>query len=139
MQTCAAPRKADIVQKINDSAQAFRASPPDYNASLVNARVARETLASPIALDVASPGQPPFDPTKWGGVSVLGYLRKSGEITVEEEQGLAGVLRFLSPGAHRPVAIPEVQMARLGRSFALNMCWFLLQNHLQGRSTHAQP
>ena len=139
LQTCAAPRKADIVQKINDSAQAFRASPPDYNASLVNARVAEETLASQIALDVASPGQPTFDPTKWGEVSVLGYLRKSGEITVEEEQGLAGVVRFLSPGAHRPVAIPEVQMARLGRSFALNMCWFLVQDRLQGRSTLAQP
>ena len=74
-----------------------------------------------------------------GSDSALGYLRKSGEITVEEEQGLAGVFRFLSPGAHRPVAIPEVQVARLGRSFALNMCWFLLQNHLQGRSTLAQP
>lgn len=137
LQTCAAPRKADIVQKINDSAQAFRASPPDYNASLVNARVAMETLASDIALDIASPGQPPFDPPKWG--EVLGYLRKSGEVTVEEEQGLAGVFRFLSPRARRPVAIPEVQMARLGRSFALNMCWFLLQNHLQGRSSLAQP
>ena len=63
----------------------------------------------------------------------------SGEVTVEEEQGLAGVFRFLSPRARRPVAIPEVQMARLGRSFALNMCWFLLQNHLQGRSSLAQP
>ena len=54
----------------------------------------------------------------------------SGEITVEEEKGLAGVFGFLSPGAHRPVGIPEDQMTRLGRSFALNMCWFLLKNHL---------
>ncbi len=54
----------------------------------------------------------------------------SGEITVEEEKGLAGVFGFLSPGAHRPMGIPEDQMTRLGRSFALHMCWFLLKNHL---------
>ncbi len=137
LQNCGAARKADIVQKINDSAQAFRTSPPDYNASLVNARVALETLASDIALDIASPGQPSFDPTKWG--DVLRYLRESGEISVEEEHGLAGVFRFLSPGAHRPVGIPEVQMARLGRSFALNMCWFLLQNHLHTRPSSLAP
>ena len=131
LQNCGAPRKADIIQKIGDSAQAFRGSPPDYNAALVNARVALETLASDVAVDVATPSAPPFDPNKWG--EVLRSLRESGEITVEEEHGLAGVFRFLSPGAHRPVGIPEVQMARLGRSFALNMCWFLLQNHLTRR------
>lgn len=43
----------EIIQKINDSAQAFRASPPDHNAALVNARVALETLAGDVAIDVA--------------------------------------------------------------------------------------
>lgn len=128
MQSFGAPRKLEILQKINDSAQAFRSAPPDYNASLVNARVALETLASDIAIHVAAPRAATFDPSKWG--EVLRFLRVSGEITEEEEVGLAGVFRFLSPGAHRPVGIPEVQMARLGRSLALNMCWFLLQNHL---------
>lgn len=130
LQGSGAPRAAEIVAKIADSAQAFRATPPDYNAALVNARVALETLAADVAADVASGITPPptYNPAKWG--EVLTFLRSSGEITLEEEQGLAGVFRFLSPGAHRPVGIPEDQMTRLGRSFALNMCWFLLKNHL---------
>ncbi len=125
-----APNSQDIITKINDSAETFRATPPDYNASLVNARVALETLAGDVAADVASRLQGPltYNPSKWG--EVLSFLRSSGEITTEEEKGLAGVFGFLSPGAHRPVGIPEDQMTRLGRSFALNMCWFLLKNHL---------
>ncbi|WP_333984877.1 hypothetical protein [Burkholderia orbicola] len=129
-QNSGAPRAQEIIAKINDSAGAFRATPPDYNASLVNARVALETLAGDIAAHVASQRQThaAYNPSKWG--EVLAFLRGSGEITTEEEKGLAGVFGFLSPGAHRPVGIPEDQMTRLGRSFALNMCWFLLKNHL---------
>lgn len=125
-----APRAQEIIAKINDSAGAFRAIPPDYNASLVNARVALETLAGDVAAHTVSLQQIPatYNSSKWG--EVLAFLRSSGEITVEEEKGLAGVFSFLSPGAHRPVSIPQDQMTRLGRSFALNMCWFLLKNHL---------
>lgn len=130
LQNSGAPRRQEIIAKINDSAESFRAAPPDYNASLVNARVALETLAGDVALDVASrlPSPATYNPSKWG--EVLSFLRSSGEISVEEEKGLAGVFGFLSPGAHRPVGIPEDQMTRLGRSFALNMCWFLLKNHV---------
>jgi hypothetical protein len=130
LQGSGAPRAGEIIAKINDSAEAFRRTPPDYNASLVNARVAMETLAGDIAADVASRASSPahYNPSKWG--EVLAFLRSCGELTVEEERGLAGVFGFLSPGAHRPVGIPEDQMTRLGRSFALNTCWFLLKNHL---------
>lgn len=130
LQSSGAPRAQEIIAKINDSAIAFRATPPDYNAALVNARVALEALAGDVAAHVASLLQSPitYNQSKWG--EVLAFLRNSSEITVEEEKGLAGVFGFLSPGAHRPVGIPEDQMARLGRSFALNMCWFLVKNHL---------
>jgi hypothetical protein len=130
LQNSGAPRAQKIIAKINDSAGAFRSTPPDYNASLVNARVALETLASDVAAHIASQQPTPatYNPSKWG--EVLAFLRSSGEITVEEEKGLAGVFGFLSLGAHRPMGIPEDQMTRLGRSFALNMCWFLLKNHL---------
>ncbi len=130
LQKSGAPHAQEIIAKINDSAGAFRSTPPDYNASLVNARVALETLAGDVAAHNASqqPTPPTYNPSKWG--EVLVFLRSSGEITVEEEKGLAGVFGFLSPGAHRPMGIPEDQMTRLGRSFALNMCWFLLKNHL---------
>ncbi|HIE1295147.1 hypothetical protein [Burkholderia contaminans] len=130
LQNSGVPRATEIVAKIADSAHAFRTMPPDYNAALVNARVALETLAADVAADVAAAlvPAPGYNPAKWG--EVLTFLRNSGEITQEEERGLAGVFGFLSPGAHRPVGIPEDQMTRLGRSFALNMCWFLLKNHL---------
>ncbi|ELF6204799.1 TPA: hypothetical protein QEM76_003036 [Pseudomonas putida] len=125
-----APRREAIIGKINDSAEAFRAALPDYNAALTNARVALETLAGDVAADVAHSQQiaGAYDPAKWG--EIIAFLRKSGEITIEEEKGLAGVYGFISAGAHRPLGIPENQMARLGRSFALNMCWFLLQNRI---------
>lgn len=130
LQSSGAPRRNDIIARINDSASAFRATPPDFNASLVNARVALETLAADIAFDVAArtANAPSFDSSKWG--MIIQFLRITGEITLEEEKGLAGVFGFLSPGAHRPIGVPEDQMTRLGRSFALNMCWFLLKNHL---------
>lgn len=117
LQNSGAPRATEIVAKIADSAQAFRATPPDYKAALVNARVALETLAADVAADIASsmtPG-PAYNPAKWG--EVLAFLRSSGKITLEEEKGLAGVFGLLSPGAHRPVGIPEDQMTRLGSSF----------------------
>lgn len=130
LKACGAPRRDDIIAKINDSAAAFRSTPPDYNAALTNARVALETLAGDVAVSVAGgpSAQGTYNPAKWG--EVIAYLRNNDEITVEEERGLVGVFGFLSPGAHRPVGIPEDQMTRLGRSFALNMCWFLLKNHL---------
>ncbi len=130
LQKSGAPNAQAIIAKINASAEAFRATPPDYNAALTNARVALETLAKDVAADVAHRKgvTPTYNPAKWG--DVISFLRTSGEITLEEEKGLAGVFGFLSPGAHRPVGIPEDQMTRLGRSFALNMCWFLLKNHL---------
>lgn len=125
-----APRRLEIITKINDSAGSFNSSPPDYNAALTNARVALETMAGDVATGIAARQNVvgAYDPKKWG--EVIAFLRNNGEITVEEEKGLVGVFGFLSPGAHRAVGISEDQMTRLGRSFALNMCWFLLKNNL---------
>ena len=125
----AAPSRLEIVRKIQDSAQAFRAAPSDFNAALTNARVALETMARDVAAGLLAPGEaPPYNPAKWG--DVLAFLKTRGEITQEEERGLAGVYGFVSPGAHRSVGISEEQMTRLGRTLALNMCWFLLQNRI---------
>lgn len=130
----AAPSREEIVRKVQDSAQAFRNAPPDYNAALTNARVALEVLARDIAADVGDARGEPA-PSKWG--DVLTYLRTRDEISPEEEKGLAGVYTFVSPGAHRSVAVSEDQMTRLGRTFALNMCWFLLHNHLARAGTRS--
>lgn len=123
------PRALDIISKINASTSSFRNSPPDYNAALTNARVALETLAGDIAGEIAcntSP-TPTYNACKWG--EIISFLKSANRITAEEEKGLAGVYGFISPGAHKPIGIPEDQMTRLGRSFALNMCWFLIKTH----------
>ncbi len=116
-----------IAQKINDSSESFRSSPPNYNACLNDIRIALEALACEIAIMCKASASPLFDKTKWG--SIVSFLRQVEFITSEEEKGLAGVYGFVSPGSHRPLGIPEEQMARLGRSLALGMCWFLIKSY----------
>jgi len=119
-----------ITKKINDSSESFRTSPPNFNACLNDIRVALETLANAIAVTRQANGTPSYDQTKWG--STIGFLRQMEFITHEEEKGLAGVYGFVSPGSHRPLGISEEHMARLGRSLALGMCWFLVKTYQVG-------
>ncbi|SIO27711.1 hypothetical protein [Paraburkholderia phenazinium] len=126
--SCAASRASEIIRKINESTEMFRVTPPNYNASLNAARVALETLAVDIAESLKALKDQNYNPAKWGGV--ISYLKTAGLISMEEEKGLAGVYGFISPGSHRPVGVSEEQMARLGRSLALGMCWFLLKRKL---------
>jgi hypothetical protein len=119
------PGAGDVIKKLNDSVEAFRVSTPNYNASLNDARIALQTLATDIA-NARLPKYPgSFDSTKWG--SVINYCRSSGFITDEEERGLVGVFGFVSPGSHRPLDFSEAEFARLGRSFVAGMCWFLVK------------
>jgi hypothetical protein len=118
-----------IIRKISDSSIAYRGTPPNYNACLNDIRVALETLAQSIALTLESSSSPGYDRTKWG--AVINFLRSIDYITLEEERGLVGVYGFISPGSHRPLGVPEEQMARLGRSLALSMCWFLIKLYPQ--------
>jgi hypothetical protein len=121
----------EIIRLMNASGDDFRRVPPDYNGCLTNARVALQTLGTAIAR-VRRASQPRnFDEAIWG--QVLAYLRVSGLITQEEEQGIAGVYGFVSPAAHRPVGFTEEELARLGRSLAASMCYFLVKRHNGGR------
>ena len=117
----------EIAKKINDSSNSFRATAPNYNASLNDIRVSLETLGLAIAHRLKPSAGQTYDKNKWG--SALTYMRQLGFISEQEEKGLAGVYGFISPGSHRPVGISEEQMARLGRSFALGMSWFLLKTY----------
>jgi hypothetical protein len=111
-----------VPSKINtplrDASEVFNLQTPDAHISSVPASIIRYRGYSAVTCN--------------GLVSLESWLG-CNEFTTEEEKGLAGVFGFLSPGAHRPVGIPEGQMTLLGRSFALNMCWFLLKNHLVPR------
>lgn len=128
----ALPSAHDVIKKLSDSVEAFRASKPNYNASLNDARIALETLAADIATARLPMHPGLFDPAKWG--SVINYLRSSGFITTEEERGLIGVFGFVSPGSHRPVGFSDAEFTRLGRSFVAGMCWFLVKRYLADSS-----
>jgi hypothetical protein len=42
---------------------------------------------------------------------------------------MTGVFSFVSPGAHTFVRTSEVEMARLGRTLVVGMCYFLVKRH----------
>jgi hypothetical protein len=123
------PEAGAVIQKLIDSAEAFRKTEPNYNASLNDARIALQTLATSIAKVRVSKHPGNFDEKKWG--SVLVYLKVSKFVTEEQEKGLAGVFGFVSPGSHVPLGLTEMEMTRLGRSFIISMCWFLAKHYLE--------
>ena len=110
-----------IVQVLDGSASAFRSS--DFNGCLNNARVALQTLATSIARERLREHAGSFDERKWG--QVIAYLRTSGFITEQQEQGLAGVFGLISPGSHTPIGFDEEEFARLGRGLAVSVIYFL--------------
>jgi hypothetical protein len=119
-----------IVLALENSANGFRRVPADYNGCLTNARVALQTLAAGIARARRTGHPGDFHEESWG--EVMGYLRASGLLTEREEKGICGVFGFLSEGAHRPLGVSEEEMARLGRSLAASMCYFLIKLHNSG-------
>lgn len=123
--------REEIIRLLESSANSFRRVPPDYNACLADVRVALQTLVTGIAKirNTTHPGS--FDETRWG--QVLAYLRTSALITKPEEDGLSGVFSFVSPGAHIPVGLSDEEIARLGRSLTVSMCYFIAKRFAQGR------
>jgi hypothetical protein len=121
----ALPRSRDVVDKLTDSANSFRRTPPNYNACLNDARVALQTLMTEIADRRRARVPGTYDATKFG--QVLAYLRSTGFVDEVEEKQIASVFGFLSRGSHRAVGPSEQEMARLGRSLACSICWFLVK------------
>ena len=121
------PDREEIARMLNNSAEAFRKIPSDYNGCLSNARVALQTLATNISKHRQATHAGSFDESKWG--QVLAYLRTSGLISDQEEHGLSGVFTFVSPGAHSPIGLDEGEMTRLGRSLVVSMSYFLIKRH----------
>ena len=127
LRTCNLPGAVTVQTALDQSAEAFRRQPADFNAALTHVRVALQTLATSIATIRAGGAAVGFDPTKWGQVAA--YLRTSGFITKSEEEGLTGVFSFVSPGAHTLLGQSEEEMTRLGRSMVVSMCYFLVTSY----------
>ena len=126
---CSLPQADEVIRLLDSSTIAFRKVPPEINACLTEARVALETIATSIADDRQRSDPGVYDNSKWG--EVISYLRKSSFLTVQEEKGLAGVYGFISSGAHAPLGPEDLEMARLGRSLAIGMIYFLIKRYGQ--------
>ncbi|MBX5168771.1 hypothetical protein HJB84_02680 [Rhizobium sp. NZLR1b] len=123
------PDSDEILRLIDDSAKAFLGG--DNNGCLNNARVALETTGKSIGREISPPGS--TISSKWG--EALAGLREAGFISLDQEKGLAGVYRFVSPGSHVPVGFTESEFARLGRTLALSCAYFLVKEWNGMRST----
>ncbi len=116
-----------INKAVEDSAKNFVSEPPDYNGSITNVRVALETVARRAAISTSNKKGVVYLEDSWG--RALNLLRANGVIESSEEQILARVYTFISPGAHIPKGITEEEWARLARTFGLSSAYFLLKKY----------
>jgi hypothetical protein len=117
----------EVRRCVEESADAFVREPPDFNDSTTKVRIALESTARRAAAQRAAAGGAPYPTDTWG--NALAYLRNAGVLELEEEQTLARVYTFISPGAHIPAGVTDEEWARLSRTFALSSCYFLLKKH----------
>jgi hypothetical protein len=121
------PSTTGIVRLFDQSADAFRQAPPNYNACLSNARAALQTLATEIAQARQKTKGGSFQADKWG--QVLSYLRTSALVTKAGEDLVTSVYTFISPGAHQPIGLSQEELVRLGRGIAVSISYFLVKLH----------
>lgn len=112
---------------VENSSKDFVAEPPDFNGSTTKVRMALETIARRAAKAVATRNSGIYLEDSWG--KALQFLRITGVIEPQEEEILARVYTFVSPGAHVPKGITEEEWARLARTFGLSSAYFLLRKY----------
>lgn len=116
-----------IKTAVENSSKDFVAEPPDFNGSTTKVRIALETVARRAAAAIAKKkGGYPED--SWG--KALRFLRSAGVIEPQEEEILAQVYTFISPGAHVPKGVTAEEWARLARTFGLSSAYFLLRKYV---------
>lgn len=110
---------------LDGSSKDFVAQPPDFNGSITKARIVLETVGRRAAQHIAAANGVPYPEDSWGKALVL--LRAQSVIEPTEEEILARVYTFVSPGAHVPKGITEEEWARLSRTFSVSSSYFLLR------------
>jgi hypothetical protein len=113
---------------IEDSAKHFVAIPPDLNASTTKVRIALETIARRAAPKLAAKNGEIYEGDSWG--KALQLMRTLGAIEKDEDEILARVYTFISPGSHVPKGLTAEEWARLARTFGLSSAYFLLQKYV---------
>ena len=113
---------------VESASKHFVAQPPDFNGSTTNVRIALETVARRAAAVIEARKSGNYPDYPWG--KALQFLRASGVIELQEEEILARVYTFISPGAHIPKGVTAEEWARLARTFGLSSAYFLLQKYV---------
>lgn len=117
----------DICRCIEDSAKSFTKEPPDYNDATTKVRIALETIARRAASKVAISKGIAYPQDSWG--KALALLKTADILDSDEEQMMARVYTFISPGAHIPKGITEEEWARLARTFGLSSAYFIFKKY----------
>ncbi len=119
-----------IESAVETSSKSFVATPPDFNDSTTKVRIALETMARRAARAIAKKTHGDYrdESGSWG--KALAFLRSTGVIEQKEEEILARVYTFISPGAHIPKGVTAEEWARLARTFGLSSAYFLLRKYV---------
>ena len=117
-----------IKTAVENSSKDFVAEPPDFNGSTTKVRIALETVARRAAAVIAKKKGGGYPEDSWG--KALRFLRSAGVIEPQEEEILAQVYTFISPGAHVPKGVSAEEWARLARTFGLSSAYFLLRKYV---------
>ena len=128
IQTSGLDNDGAIKTAVEDSSKHFVAEPPDFNGSTTNVRIALETVARRAAKAIAKKKGGDYPKDSWG--KALEFLRFAGVIELPEEEILARVYTFISPGAHIPKGVTAEEWARLARTFGLSSAYFLLRKYV---------
>jgi hypothetical protein len=117
-----------IKTAVEKSSKDFVSQPPDFNGSTTKVRIALETVARRAATAIAKKKGGVHPEDSWE--KALPFLRSSGVIEPQEEEILARVYTFISPGAHIPRGVTAEEWARLARTFGLSSAYFLLRKYV---------
>jgi len=117
-----------IREALENSSKDFNAQPPDFNGSITKVRITLESIARRAAQSLAAKQQHVYEQDSWG--KALQLLRSLGAIEQNEEDILARIYTFISPGTHVPKGVTEEEWARLARTFGLSSAYFLLHKYM---------
>lgn len=112
-------QKNEIIKLINESAEAFKRSPSDYNQCLSKVRISLETLVKNITIILTG------NDLGWG--SSLSALKKFGFIEQKEEDALSSTYTYASDGSHIPLGFTEEEYARFSRNLTLSTCYYVIK------------